>query len=369
MRSTATLARTIVLALATAALGVCVGCGPPADSDDSDWRYGDAGTDSTDTTNREPTQTTFQLQNSTDSAIRVQKVESCEATPAWIEVRDDGDPLQVSHSGCPNCTCEEARRGECSPCAETAGCRATTVAELEPGASLDWEWPGYLIEQRSVDEQQCIERSIPEEGRTFEATFCWSTESGPTGPGELEDETCETVEFEYGRDTEVEKVVGKGPVTEPQPTDFVLKNDTEREFEIYEFNQCKVPEYAWVTIHDAMPGQQDSELRFETDCTTCNCEDVRQGEGCAVCAKACVEPELKRFPAGERETYAFDGRAWKQRTVDERTCHEQYEFDRNQQLYARFCWGFPRLDREPRCEVKPFEYGDESVVYTIQPRN
>lgn len=151
---------------------------------------------------REPTETSFTIQNNSHKPIEVDLVQTCHAdSPEWLDLIYDGEEVDPGVN-CEECDCEDLRRhGECSRACPAASCVGGTMS-LSPGDKQTWTWPGYVAQEGSVDGKQCLEEVVPPAGRNFDAEFCWTAQT-PSGPTER----CTTETFTYGQQTEITHTV------------------------------------------------------------------------------------------------------------------------------------------------------------------
>ncbi len=357
MDATGSWSRLVVLS----SLVVLAACGAPADGggggDDGGWTIGpDAGSGDGGSGN-ERHRTAFRLENTGDAEIRVQATRECRTDPpAWLELDvGDGAPVEI---GCQPCDCETLEAGdECGPCPLAGACAPPSVETVPAGESIAWEWSGNRYADDEVGGQTCERREIPEAGTPMQATFCWSAEAGPSGQNtQLEEPTCETVEFAYAEQTSVTHEVSPEN-SEPQPTDFVLENDSGREVQILQPSVCHSSEYPWVSL-------REEEMDLATDCTVCSCEDARSGV-CGVCERGCPRPAPVALEPGDSESLEWDGVGWTRRQIEGQTCHERRQPEPGEELSARFCWAVSP-DRDPICETVDFEYGEGTVRHAIE---
>jgi hypothetical protein len=285
--------------------------------------------------------------------------------PGWLSP-DVGNGGPVG-GGCGTCDCETIeQQGDCAVCAASRACEPPHVREIEAGGAVDWRWSGRRFVNNTVDGQTCERSEVPEYGESMTATFCWSEQAGKTGPETVlqdEETICETVEFDYGEQTNVTHSVS--PERTDEPTEFILENEAGSVVEVTDPSTCAPVDNPWLSVYPA----GDVEMDLTTDCTVCSCEEVEDGS-CGICEKACVEPSPSGLASGEQVSYQWDGAGYARRNVEGQTCQERMNFEPGQMLTAEFCWGDPSPATGGdyiRCERTTFEYGQETVRHTIQP--
>ena len=373
----------MVAALATLGLvaTACVPEGQPQQDDDSGWTLNDTGPDSgtdsgtdvgpdggdveedTGPPDREPTPVTFEMVNTTDQPIRYMPKTGCGALGSeWLTLQKDGERLQ-GQSTCGSCNCEDVEGGQ--PCA-ICDCAAPVATELAPGESMSWQWDGQVRQSDTVDGQHCTRPAIPDEG-TMQAKFCWeaSDEIQEPGPGGLDNPTCETVDFEYGTDRKVTKEIEETPIDEPQPTTFQIHNETNSPLKIQPPSSCEAGSDTWVQLRD-----ERGRFKMSTWCGECQCSQISEGEGCAVCAAVCQRPQPKTLAPGETATYEWSGKAYRPDRKHDRSCVREEIPRVGKRLDATFCWrdadavDFP--DAAQTCQRVSFAYGqDRNVAHTV----
>lgn len=331
---------------------------------DTGWTLADTGPDGVDddVDDDKPHPTKFRLVNDSNHPIRVQQRSSCMTTGLeWVSLRDGQKRMDVSNF-CSTCSCEDIESGNgCAICA--AACAQVNVVQLQPGESKTWEWHGRQFVQDRVNGQSCTRSAIPKR-KSYEARFCWSDKSSPTGPvRKPKNMECENVSFEYGKDSLVEYEVDT-QVTKPQPyeTTFELTNNKQYPVTITEPSHCRTNAGQWIGLE-----QNGEEKKMSTWCGDCRCDSVANNGGCAVCDAACLGPRQRTVQPGETITHKWQGITYPEATRNGQTCREKKVPSRGETFDAVFCWreahaadGAPQPPAE--CKRVEFSYGDETVV-------
>jgi hypothetical protein len=378
----------LLIAGALAMIPLATGCGVDTDPEpDEDWTVEDGGDtaepdvvpDTSDTgadpdvdpVERRPR--TFKLTNATGGTLRVQMAENCRANPpGWFDLQTP-DGVSNFREACGMCRCEDVEEGFCGTC--DAACAIDSVEAVADGESLTFQWAGYVYTPDSVDNQMCQRRRIPDPSDSFTAEFCWSTEEGPTGRDhQLEETTCDTITFSYGDDRSVieRKVTDGGGQTNPRKTTFELVNTSGETLSIQKPNNCRQNGQPWVGLRAGAASSNSVTVDFGTDCTRCTCQQLAEGDACAVCAKACGPGPVTSLQKGKRATLEWDGVGYRRSSRNGRSCQQRWVPDKGEKLYARFCWSLddPRAFTQIECKDVPFTYGeDETVRFEVDPSN
>ena len=149
-----------------------------------------------------PHQTKFVLKNESNRQVRVRPTTDCRERPEdWLRVRDpeaEGAPRVDIGRWCGECLCGTVEEnGGCARCG--AACVEPKDRILNAGDSISLSWEGYRYESGRVDGMSCLRQSTPATGKAFGADICW-WELEMTTEGMEPMQTCETVDFEYGKD-------------------------------------------------------------------------------------------------------------------------------------------------------------------------
>ncbi|MFB6351752.1 MAG: hypothetical protein ABEK29_08195, partial [Bradymonadaceae bacterium] len=166
-RSMQTLATIAVActAFALAATGCQFDGSGQSDRDTGGWTLGDSGPDvgpdtgtdtgtETDGGTELPWTVQFELVNTTDEPVRIQKRSGCAIMESeWVSLHD-GDGRMQARSTCGACSCD--RDGPCAVC----DCAPTPPTQLAPGESVSWTWEGYAFENDTVDGRTCTRRTV-----------------------------------------------------------------------------------------------------------------------------------------------------------------------------------------------------------------
>lgn len=363
--------RWISMAVAGLSLLVFAGCPggqqePAADG----WNYGDdtsrdvaEDTEPTDgggpTWNGDhPEATSFQLANRTGGTIRVQVRATCKAEPpGWVSLSHASREFEPTLGR--ECPCSEVEDG--TPCASRGEpCPAPSIEEVPTGETVNWQWSGEALVPDRVDDVACYAREIPEVGTEFQAEFCWSASSGPTGVGEsLENPTCETVDFRYGEDRQVRAVAGDEG-DGPQATKFVLQNSSDQRIFTRTPQDCGSPTGPWIGLR-----HEGERVRFGADCTVCKCGDDGLGDGCTVCERGCPTPDTQALRPDVSVTMEWSGTGWRANDDGDRRCWSEWAPDPGTSLTASFCWFDSRKGNNLSCATREFEYGADTVTFEV----
>ena len=362
--------------LATVGL-VATACAPDEQSEqdrDTGWTLEDAGPDSGpdgdgDVVPDEPTATTFKLVNTSDEPIQFMGRSNCQTSESeWVSIHD-GDRRMTASSYCGKCSCSDVEDGRCAVCG--AACAAPVAQTLQPGESRTWKWAGWEYRDDTVDGQQCTRQTLPTT-KTYQAKFCWGSgeaeEPPRPGTGQLEDSTCETVDFAYGTDTTVTKEVEAPPTpNEPKPTTFRIRNESNSMITIQPPTSCGGQSDGWLQVRD-----DGGAIEMSTWCGVCQCSQISGDSTCAVCDAACVQPERRELAPGESAEIEWAGKAYRRGRKNGIACVRESIPEVGQTFDAGFCWtdasSDPDSKTSPRdCEHKEFTYGeDRTVTHTVE---
>ena len=312
----------------------------------------------------EPKPTRFVLKNGSNRQIRVRPASRCQQRPKdWLRLRDvaqDGSARVDITNWCGECSCESVEEGGgCAVC--DAICTQPKDRVLNAGESISLEWNGHRYRQDRVEGAACVRETVPESGKTFVADICW-WELDVTPDGMEPTQTCESVEFAYGRDGAVTHTVEPKEQDGPVQTEFILKNESGKEVRIQKGAGCGV---GWL----GFPGS--SIPAADGACSVCTCETVEMQGGCPLCG-ACRPPYIGALGDGESVRTGWNGYTYKKDTVDGRTCDRKQVPRRGESFQVEYCWstksgptGSGELG-DQTCTVETFQYGDAPVVHTIR---
>ena len=152
----------------------------------------------------------------------------------------------------------------------------------------------------------------------------------------------------------------------PVPKTFHLVNRTDHPVRIQAHARCEGRGPDWLRF----PDFQSS--RMTDDCTVCRCDDGSSDTPCAVCAKACGRPTVRRLQPGERLEWRWAGYLYRQKSRERRTCYRRTLPQRHTNR-VEFCWseddgsvGRETTLEETTCETMAFQYDrDRTVTHEI----
>ena len=302
--------------------------------------------------------TTFRLENAGEGSLWISPAHGCSTDPpGWLILSRGGGTIRPV-GGCTVCHCDDLRdQGGCDVC-EPVPCQPPSPREVKPGESVDWTWKGEVWGQYEIDGKSCHEPAIPVRETQFTAEFCWSEKTDAS-----DSESCELVVFEYGDDSvvEIEATPEPKPPPEPVRARFALKNNTDDPVWVKTPTYCHAQDDAWISLKDG-----SLEVDFETDCTVCRCDQIDEGQGCAVCEKICPDSQVKKLAPGESIRRDWDGIGYRREQRTNATCHVEWVPRDGTKLNAQVCWheDEPAANRPVGsvCRNVPFVYGKTRTI-------
>jgi hypothetical protein len=297
----------------------------------------------------EAAETTFQLENTGARKVFIEKVGSCKRSPepAWMDIRRDSSPLQLSRR-CGPCKCSELEEGEgCRNACPMARCMPAPRKQAIPaGESVEWTWDGKYIEHQNVDGTTCTKTKPVKKDASLSVEFCWF----PTKDGS---ETCETVDFDYGQDRVHQQLDLKKdePERQPKPALLKLNNESGEDVELTALSSCTQDRRGWASISRAGPvplNVRYAPIKLPARCRPC----------------------VQRTEVGGRKVTLEDGDSrrlkWNGR-LKSRGCGSEMIPEKGTELKVTFCWFEPGDRSAKTCEDATLEYGNKKVVSATIP--
>lgn len=308
------------------------------------------------TVDPEPQPTEFRIVNEAGTELFLQPPATavCSARDNWISLRDGNAEVDLD-TDCTICSCDDARSGDCRGACDL-GCTGPRI--LSAGETRTYQWDGVGYRTNSTFERACHEEWRPQVGREFDARFCWFTSH------EGAFVNCDTVSFEYGEESVVEKVVGESEDAKPTETTFTIQNESAQTIQVELRQQCPTDSPNWLDVK-----RGGSEVNTGIQCDECACQELRDTGDCsrACPAVSCVGGE-RDLGTGEEHSWSWPGYVAESSNVNGQQCLEQTVPPSGDAFVAEFCWttGFGASETE-KCEDVQFQYDrDEKVVHEVQ---